>query len=145
MASYTVLCERNVMSKEIGDKDYRALAAFRLALRRFLHFSEAAAEAAGLSPQQHQALLAIRAAPKAMMLVGELADTLLIRPHSASGLVDRLEKLGLISRISPEVDRRQVSVALTPDGEAVLASLSSAHRTELRRIRPLLEELVSKL
>ena len=51
------------MSKEIGGKDYRMLAAFRLALRRFVHFSETAAEAAGLSPQQHQALLAIRAAP----------------------------------------------------------------------------------
>lgn len=133
------------MSKEIGDKDYRTLAAFRLALRRFVHFSETEAEAAGLSPQQHQALLAIRAAPRATMLVGELADTLLIRPHSASGLVDRLERLGLLGRISPGGDRRQVSVVLKPEGEKVLASLSSSHRTELRRIRPLLEELVTKL
>lgn len=133
------------MSKEIGDKDYRTLAAFRLTLRRFLHFSEAAAEAAGLSPQQHQALLAIRAAQDGTMLVGELAETLLIRPHSASGLIDRLERQGLIGRNSPGADRRQVRVLLTPAGEKVLASLSSAHRTELRRIRPLLEELVGKL
>ncbi len=140
-----MLCKKYGMSKEIGDKDYRTLAAFRLTLRRFLHFSETAAEAAGLAPQQHQALLAVRAAPGAMMLVGELAEALLIRPHSASGLVDRLERLGLISRISPGADRRRVSVALTPEGEAALASLSSAHRTELRRLRPLLEELIAKL
>jgi DNA-binding MarR family transcriptional regulator len=133
------------MGKEIGDKDYRTLAAFRLTLRRFLHFSETAAEGAGLSPQQHQVLLAVRAAPGAMMLVGELAEALLIRPHSASELVNRLGKLGLISRISPGGDRRQVSVALTSEGEAVLASLSNAHRAELRRIKPLLEELISKL
>lgn len=133
------------MSKEIGDKDYRTLAAFRLTLRRFLHFSETAAEGAGLSPQQHQVLLAVRAAPGAMMLIGELAEALLIRPHSASELVNRLEKLGLITRISPGGDRRQVSVALTSEGEAVLASLSSAHRAELRRIKPLLEDLISKL
>lgn len=133
------------MSKEIGDKDYRTLAAFRLTLRRFLHFSEAAAEGAGLSPQQHQALLAIRAAPDATMLVGELAEALLIRPHSASGLVDRLEKLDLIGRVSPGGDRRQVRLTLTPEGEAVLASLSTAHRAELRRIKPMMEELISKL
>ena len=128
----------------LTDEHYVALARIRYELRHFLHFSEEAAAAAGVTPQQHQALLAIRAAG-GEMLVGALAEFLLLKPHSASEHVDRLAKLGLVSRKPGTADRRQVSVALTEDGRAVLASLSRVHREELRRIRPLLTQLIGGL
>ena len=130
---------------DVRDEDYATLATFRYELRRFLHFSEQAAEQAGVTAQQHQALLAVRAERDGSMLVGELADRLLLRPHSTSGLVDRLQKLELIERFRSEADRRQVRVRLTDRGNALLASLSATHRAELRRLRPLLTDLVAKL
>ncbi|WP_202814882.1 MarR family winged helix-turn-helix transcriptional regulator [Aureimonas sp. N4] len=86
------------MSDPIDDEDYCALALFRRQLRSFLSFSEGAAAEAGLTAQQHQALLAIRAAAERSLPVGELADQLHLRPHSATGLVDRLARLGLVER-----------------------------------------------
>lgn len=133
------------MSDDIRDEDYQALASFRYELRRFLQFSEQAATAAGLSPQQHQAMLAIRAAPDRQMLVGELAERLLLKPHSASGLVDRLEKLDMVSRVPAPADKRQIVVTLTPTGDRLLRTLTAAHRDELRRLRPLLARLLSGL
>ena len=92
-------------SLDLTDTDYEALAEFRHTMRGFLHFSEAAANNVGLMPQQHQALLAIRAARGRQISVGELADRLLLRPHSVTGLVDRLVRLGLIVRQPSEADR----------------------------------------
>ena len=118
---------------------------FRYALRRFLAFSADAAGGVGLTPQQHQALLAIRAGEGRELLVGALAERLLLRPHSATELVDRMEKLDLVTRVMTQADRRQVTVRLTRKGEQLLNGLSEAHRAELRRLRPLLSELMSKL
>ena len=132
------------MTDDLNDKDYEALASIRHELRRFLHFSEQAAGGSGITPQQHQALLAIRAAG-GEMLIGALAEQLFLKPHSASEHVDRLERLGLVSRISSMSDRRQVGVALTHEGQEILASLSVVHREELRRIRPLLTQLITRL
>ena len=129
------------MVQNVRDEDYEALAGFRYELRRFLHFSEQAAQAAGLTGPQHQALLAIRAAPDAAMRVGELAARLLLRPHSATGLVDRLERLELVRRDMDADDRRQVTIRLTPRAEELLASLSATHLAELRRLRPLSQRL----
>ena len=127
---------------KIRDEDYAMLATFRYELRRFLHFSERAAEDAGVTAQQHQALLAIRAASGAAMAVGALAERLLLRPHSTTGLIDRLQKLDLVERFQADGDRRQVLVRLTPMGETLLATLSEAHRAELRRLTPLLAGLM---
>jgi DNA-binding MarR family transcriptional regulator len=127
------------------DEDYAALATFRYELRCFLHFSERAAEAAGVTAQQHQALLAIRAAPGAEMPVGGLAERLLLRPHSTSGLIDRLQKLELVERLQAQGDRRRVLVRLTSRGDELLATLSEAHRTELRRLQPLLANLFERV
>jgi len=129
---------------DLSDEHYEALATIRHELRRFLHFSEQAAAISGITPQQHQALLALRAAG-GEMLVGALADQLLLKPHSVSELVDRLARLGLACRGTRTADRRQVAIALTPEGKALLASLSLAHREELRRIRPLLVQLITRL
>jgi len=133
------------MSDPLTDIDFAALFGFRYALRRFLAFSADAAGGVGLTPQQHQALLAIRAGEGRELLVGALAERLLLRPHSATELVDRMEKLDLVTRVMTQADRRQVTVRLTRKGEQLLNGLSEAHRAELRRLRPLLSELMSKL
>lgn len=135
----------DAMDGPVDDADLRTLAAFRRELRLFLQFSEAAASARGLAPQQHQALLAIRAAENRNMTVGELAEALLLRHHSASGLVSRLEKLGMVRRQGAGEDRRQRIVSLTDEAEALLLVLSNAHREELRRVRPLLVRLLKDL
>lgn len=109
----------------LGDAEYRALGEFRQALRDFLAYSEAGAEEHGLSAQQHQALLAIRSdwGPSPMS-IGELADCLLIKHHSAVGLVDRMAERGLISRFVSPTDRRRVLLQLTPEGFRILSDIS---------------------
>jgi DNA-binding MarR family transcriptional regulator len=134
-----------MIDRDLADHDYETLATFRHELRRFLRFSERAAQAAGLTAQQYQALLAIRAAPDTMLLVGELAAQLLIRPHSATELVDRLERLYLIDRSHMTEDRRQVRVSLTEKAKTLLISLGASHRVELKRLGPLLSDLMAKL
>ncbi|HZS85760.1 MAG TPA: MarR family transcriptional regulator [Stellaceae bacterium] len=130
----------------LDKEDYEALAAFRRALRQFILFSEAAARQAGLTPQQHQALLAIKGAPEREALsIGELAERLGIRHHSAVGLVDRLVALGIVGRAPQPSDRRRVLVSLTPAAEAMLRDLSAAHRDELQRIGPTLTALLARI
>ena len=130
----------------ISPAEYTALAEFRRALRQFLHFSEQAAREAGLTPQQHQALLAIMgAADPDAVTVGELADSLQIRHHSAVGLIDRLAAQDLVERRPAPNDRRSVHVALTQRGLDVLEGLTAAHRSELRRLGPQLGRIFSSL
>lgn len=121
--------------KQFTKADYEMLAEFRYSLRQFLRFSENAAKEAGLTPQQHQALLAIKGFPgRDFVTVGELAERLQIRHHSAVGLADRLAKENLVVRTRNPKDHRQVYLQLTRVGESILEKLSSTHRTELRRI-----------
>lgn len=125
--------------------DYAVLADFRHALRRFQAFSEAQAAVAGLTPQQHQALLAIKAATGNGATVGFLAERLILKPHSASGLVDRMVSLGLLQRLANPTDRRMTSLHLTDKAEELLSGLSAIHRSEIREIRPLLLDLLEKI
>jgi DNA-binding MarR family transcriptional regulator len=121
------------------------LAAFRHALRAFTAFSEAAVHAAGLMPQQHQALLAIKGAPGgAARTVGDIAEAVLVRPHTAAELVNRLEAMGLVRRATDSQDRRRVRVSLTPAAERTLHELTTAHVRELRAIRPALLRLLEQ-
>src|SRR6202012_4993061 len=106
------------MADDLSDEHYEALGSIRHQLRRFLHFSEQAASGAGITPQQHQALLAIRAAG-GEMLIGGLAEHPLLKPHSTSEHVDRLARLGLVQRKAGSEDRRQVAVELTPEGRSL--------------------------
>lgn len=133
------------MSGDIDEEDYAALATFRFEMRRFLQFSEKAARVEGLTPQQHQALLAIRAAKGEDMLIGDLAEQLLLKPHSTSELTSRLAERGLIERKPSATDRREVRIGLTDSARTILASLSTSHRNELRRLRPLLRHLLDAL
>ncbi|MCL6562937.1 MAG: MarR family transcriptional regulator [Firmicutes bacterium] len=130
----------------ITKRDYEVLARFRTALRRFLRFSEEAARAAGLTPQQHQLLLAVQGMPgREWATVRELADALQLQHHSVVGLVDRLEQLGLVARRAHAADHRAVEVHLTPQGLRQLAALTAAHRAELRRMRAVWQELQALL
>ena len=132
--------------KKLSQLQYENLAAFRYALRRFLRFSEDAAKHAGLTPQQHQALLAIKGFPRRdEVTVSELAERLQLRHHSTVELLDRLAKLKLVVRAQSDSDRRQVNVRLTPRGEQILDKLSSAHEEQLRRIGPELTGLLNQL
>jgi DNA-binding MarR family transcriptional regulator len=128
----------------ITKDQYQALAAFRHELRKFLHFSEEAAVAAGLTPQQHQALLAVKGFVDESLTIGELAERLQLRHNSAVGLVNRLVLQRLIKRHRSTADRRQVHLTLTPTGERLLRELSAAHRQELRRIGPQLKDLLER-
>ncbi|MDI3561187.1 MarR family winged helix-turn-helix transcriptional regulator [Bradyrhizobium sp. Arg816] len=125
------------------EADYAALAQFRYQLRTFLAFSEAAAQSAGLTPQQHQALLAIKglAAPDGAS-VGDIARFLLIRHHTAVELVDRMAKLKLIGREADPKDARRVLVRLTAKGEQKLRSLSRIHLDELSAAAPALAKIL---
>jgi DNA-binding MarR family transcriptional regulator len=126
--------------------DYMRLASFRHALRRFLHFSEAAASGVGLTGQQYQALLALRAVGEGgRMTISELAGHLFVRHHSAVGLVDRLEAQALLRRRTIAEDRRKVELRLTTKGRRVLARLAAMHRAELRRVGPLIGRLLAEL
>lgn len=130
---------------ELTDADYAALADFRYALRQFLAFSERGAASCGLTPQQHQALLAIRGAAHANVTVGYVAERLALKPHSATGLVDRLETLGLVTRRPSPDDGRQALLALTQKAQTLLRELSETHREEIVRLRPMLTELLARV
>jgi DNA-binding MarR family transcriptional regulator len=130
----------------LGPADYDALAAFRYAMRRYLAFAETGARSVGLTSQQHQALLAVKAQTQAKpMSIGDLAGQLLIKHHSAVELVGRLERAGFTQRSIDPADRRRVLVSLTPAGEAVLAALSANNLQELRVIAPAFAGLLGQL
>ncbi|HKA04383.1 MAG TPA: MarR family winged helix-turn-helix transcriptional regulator [Acidimicrobiales bacterium] len=125
-----------------NDADYERLLAFRTALRQFLHWSAEQAAAVGLTPQQHQLLLAIRGHPgPEQPTVGDVADHLLLRHHSAVELVDRAEHVGLVERLVDADDRRVVRLALTSTGRRLLERLSQAHLEELARLTPVVQRL----
>ncbi len=114
--------------------DYRRLAQFRYSLRRFLHFSEAAAREAGISPNQYQLLLFVRGFNGHPPTIGELAEQLQIEHQSAVGLVDRSEEGGLVTRRKDKHDRRRVRIFLTPKGAAVLRRLVRVHSPEFEKL-----------
>lgn len=117
------------------DADYRHLLALRTGLRRFLRWSEEQARAAGLTPAQHQLLLAVRGHEGSQPpTVGDLAEHLLLSPHGTVQLLDRASAAGLVTRARDAADRRVVRVRLTPEGDRVLASLAARHLDELRRV-----------
>ena len=134
------------MPRPLTDDDYQRLLAFRTGLRRFLRWSEQQAAAAGLTPAQHQLLLAIRGHHDPTgPTIGDVADALLLRHHSAVGLVDRAAAAGLVRRHSDHRDHRVVRLSLTPNGSRRLAKLTSAHLAELGELASRLEALSARL
>jgi DNA-binding MarR family transcriptional regulator len=130
----------------IEKEAYVQLARFRAAIRSFLHFSEVRARAAGLTPQQHQMLLAIKGQPERDWATpGEIALFLQVGHNAAVGLVTRAEAAGLVRRGDHPIDGRKVAVSLTPLGEGLLEELSADHRRELERLAPTLGSLLMML
>jgi DNA-binding MarR family transcriptional regulator len=134
---------------ELRPAEYRALAELRYRIRRFLHFSEGAARDAGLEPQQHQLLLAVKGMPiDRVATIGDVAERLQLKHNSTNELVRRAEQRGLIRTERGEDDRRQVIVSLTDAGEEALRELTLTHLAELRaEARALvdgLEQLVAR-
>lgn len=126
--------------------DYEALASFRYAVRRYLAFTEAGARSVGLTSQQHQALLAIKAHSHTRPVsIGDLASELLLKHHSAVELVGRLEKAGFAQKTVDVEDRRRALISLTTKGEGVLAALSANNLRELRVIAPAFSGLLAQL
>ena len=125
-------------------QDFERLLEFRVTLRRFHRWSEDQAQAEGLTHVQHQLLVAVKGHHgKLPPTLGDLAGYLLLRPHSTVELVDRAEAAGLVDRWSDRADGRVTRVRLTPAGEQALDRLSAAHVEELRRLAPVLDQLVA--
>ncbi|HTV53872.1 MAG TPA: MarR family winged helix-turn-helix transcriptional regulator [Terriglobia bacterium] len=114
----------------------RRLAQFRYELRRFLRFSEKAARAAGITPQQHQLLLGVAGyTGRGWATVSELTEFLQERHNAVVGLVERASQRGLVQKAIIASDHRFVRVELTPLGNQLLAQLSEVHRKELARFQ----------
>jgi DNA-binding MarR family transcriptional regulator len=135
---------RSAEVPEVRPEHYKRLAEVRYRIRVFLAFSEAAARAAGLEPQQHQLLLSAKGLPDHLEpTIGTLAERMQLQHHSTVELVDRLEERGFVRRVRDDVDRRRVLVHVTPAGEAVLRELSQHHLAEFRSNGPLLLKALS--
>jgi|SRR6185295_8143050 len=130
------------MDGHLEDADYRRLLQFRTGLRRFLRWSEEQAVKAGLTPAQHQLLLAVRGHDgERGPTIGDVAGYLQLRHHSAVGLVDRAVKAGLVERQEDPADRRVARLRLTPQGEQTLQQLTAAHLEEIARLAPRVRDL----
>jgi DNA-binding MarR family transcriptional regulator len=130
--------------EELSHADFQQLLAFRTALRGFLRWSEDQARAAGLTPAQHQLLLAIIGHDDARgPTIGESADYLLLRHHSTVELAARAESAGLVERTPDPDDHRLVRLVLTETGRAHIEALAELHLQELQRLGPILEHLTT--
>jgi len=123
-----------------------ALAEFRFELRSFLHFSERAAEEAGLHPQQHQLLLQVAGAPEGKTVtVAYAAERLGLKHNSTVELVDRSEREGLIARTDDAADKRRAILQVTPKGKKVLGRLTACHARELNELGPRLAQVLKQI
>jgi DNA-binding MarR family transcriptional regulator len=132
---------------QLHPNDYEALAAFRYAMRKFLSFSKRALAAeARLTPEQYEALLALKAvAGETGLTIGQLSERLQVKHHTAVSLVNRMADLGFVRRAQGEADRRHVFVSLTPAGSRILAKVAVLHRREMRLRSPEMIEALLRL
>lgn len=137
--------DTDASSEALTQTDFQTLARFRIAIRQYLAFAEQGAKAVGLTSQQHQALLIIKAQSySGPVKIGDVARLLLLKPHSAAGLIDRLAESRLVTRRSASKDRREVHVCLTAAGEDCLSKLTVRNLQELRMVSPVLSALFEK-
>lgn len=127
---------------KLSQSDFERLLQLRTGLRRFLHWSERQAQEAGLTAAQHQLLLAIRGHPDPLgPTVGDVAEYLVLRHHSAVGLIDRAEAAGLVARAGDPDNHSAVRVTLTSLGADRLEALTEPHLEELAQLAPIMQEL----
>lgn len=132
------------MIQSLTHDDYDALASFRYGMRKFLSFSkQILAQKADLTPEQYEALLAVKAfSPANGVTISDLSERMQVKHHTAVGVVDKLEALLLLERQPGVRDRRQVFLTLTAEGDRVLAKVAAIHREDLRvRSSELIEAL----
>jgi DNA-binding MarR family transcriptional regulator len=129
----------------LDPEQYRSLAGFRLALRRFMAGAEEISRTAGVTQQQYQAMLAIKTWPSQAMTMGDLAGELLLTHHAAVQLINRMTKAGVALRAPSSTDRRAVELRLTPAGEALVERLAALHLGEVLRQEPNLTRSLQKL
>lgn len=129
----------------IEQKQIQALAGFRNALRRFLAFSEDVTRAEGVTPQQYQAMLAIKARPHGAIAIGDLSAELLVKSNGTVQLVDRLARMGLAQRERSGTDRRLVQVTLTDKGNALLLRLAALHLEQLSKRKKQLADILRQM
>jgi DNA-binding MarR family transcriptional regulator len=133
-------------SKKTDRNEIQLLAKFRHEIRRFLQFSEQAATAAGLQPQQHQLLLQIAGAPdNTLVTISHIAEVMGLRHHTAVELSKRCELAGLVRRTPDQNDRRRVVLELTAQGEEKLRQLSEVHAQQLRQLAPGLIQALTRI
>jgi DNA-binding MarR family transcriptional regulator len=134
------------MSEDEKLPNFRAMAELRYQIRRFLRFSENAAREAGIEPQQHQLLLAVRGLPEGFKpTVGVLAERMQLQHHSTVELIDRLVERGFLLRLRATDDRRQVLIKLTHEGERFLARLALHHLQEWQSTGPTFVKLLQSI
>jgi DNA-binding MarR family transcriptional regulator len=136
--------ERRNLLPQPTREDFERLLAFRVSLRRFQRWSEDQARTEGLTHVQHQLLVAIKGHPGDIApAIGEIADYLQLRPHSAAELVNRAEAAGLVRRFPDAADARVVRVDLTRKGDRLVTELTQAHLAELHNLAAALDDLVT--
>jgi len=135
------------MKKSLQAKDYDALGAFRYAMRKFLRFSKKVLAArANLTPEQYEALLAIKSSSGAdAVTVGEISEQLQVKHHTAVSLLDRLEARKLATRKRSTADKRNVNVQLTKAGASLLARLAAIHHREHQQRTPEIIDALRRL
>jgi len=132
--------------KPLNDAEYMALAEFRYQIRKYLRHMEDTARESGHNPQQYQVLLAIKGLPKGKLpTISTLAERMQLNHNSMVELVDRCEERGLLRRTRSVTDRRQVTLALTPEGEVLMRQQAAGARQELRTVGPILSESIRRL
>lgn len=130
----------------LSESEYISLAEFRYLIRKFLRQMEESARNAGYSPQHYQLLLAVKGLPRGMRpTIGVLAERMQLNHNSTVELVDRCARRGLLRRVRRDSDRRQVTLEVTPRGEAFMLRQASAGREQLRGIGPVLMESIQRV
>ncbi len=125
----------------LEQSDFEHLLELRTGLRRFIRWSDHQAQAAGLTPAKHQLLLAVKGHPDASgPTIGDVADYLVLRHHSAVGLIDRAVEDGLVKR-NRDHSKGIVRVTLTRAGDDKLAALAEAHVEEIAHLAPAMRAL----
>jgi DNA-binding MarR family transcriptional regulator len=135
------------MIRPLQAEDYEALAAFRYAMRKFLSFSKRAlADEAQLTPEQYEALLALKAFSSSTGLtIRDLSERLQVKHNTAVGIVNKLEAISLLRREPGVLDRRHVFLKLLPEGDQLLARVAAIHREEMRMRSPEMVEALVRL
>jgi len=105
------------------DPGTEALAAVRILGKKLHAGMERWADRFGLSEGRFQILVRLHHQPNGRFTMGELAEMLDITPRTVTGLVDNLERDGLVKRVDDPADRRSVYAELTEQGRQRIETL----------------------